>query len=376
MTDKTKDNVFKQTGQMLHTVASNEYNSCELYHTSNGREWFYKDKYFRDDVLVGKVLRDSECIIVNSTFESYCGSMSSMYWCTKALKDAFKHYKVISLTAFNIEEAEIIFKKSLLDVMNRKTYKRMKAYLHALESYKYFGGTTEGYLDELSNLCLTKVSQIDEENRKKAEEEERKRKEFKDKCYELAKKHFIEVAGRTKKMDKILSYFIHKGDYHWYSTNCDISISKKEWEEAFELDTRGPCYQDIFRVRGEWDRDLEKYVCPAEPILSLDRGFVVRYLENILGIQEGEGNYFDFLTIIEHDFVTTRGVVVKDDTHLVKKLLKKFVACKTDKARQKFVGFHVGSFEIREWNPEGQYLQVGCHRFPLKALEQLALTLK
>lgn len=368
--------VFKFTDAMLHEVASTEYNNTELYCTKNGREWFYKDNYYKDNILVGKVLRDKEMILVNKTFEDYCGGMSSMYWCTRSFKGAFKHYKSVSLTAFSADEAETIFKKALIEVENRKTYKRMKAFIFAAESYKYFGGSTQGYLDELLSLCHTKVDKADEEKRIKEELEEQKRKEFKDKCYELAKKHFIGVAGHTKKMDKILSYFIHKGEYSWYSTNCNISINKKEWKEAFELDTKGPCYQDIFRVRGNWNSDLEKYECPESPTISLSREFVVRYLESILGITEDKGDYYDFLTIINHDFVTTRGVVVKDDTHLVKKLLKKFVACKTDKDRRKFVGFHVGSFEIREWNPEGQYLQVGCHRFPLKALEQLALTLK
>lgn len=375
MTDKTKDNVFKQTSQMLHTVASNEYNDCELYHTSNGREWFYKDNYFRDDVLVGKVLRDSECILVNSTFESYCGSMSSMYWCTRALKDAFKHYKVVSLTAFNKEEAETIFKKALLDVENRKTYKRMKAFILAAESYKYFGGSTQGYLDELLSLCHTKVDKADEEKRIKKEEEERRRQEYDDKCYELAKKHFIDVAGHTRDISKILTYFLHKRDYNWYSTFCKISISKKEWQEAYDL-WYNQYYNRYLDVNKTWNEDLSKYVCPPDPTLRLECAFVSRYIDSILGITRDHGEYYDYLTIIDNNFVTTRGVVVKDDTHLVKKLLKKFVACKTDKARQKFVGFHVGSFEIREWNSEGQYLQVGCHRFHLKALEQLASTLK
>lgn len=57
--------------------------------------------------------------------------------------------------------------------------------------------------------------------------------------------------------------------------------------------------------------------------------------------------------------------------YLVRRLLKKFMAS-SDEARQKFIGLHVGSFVIREWNPEQRYLQVGCHRFYEQTLKEFA----
>lgn len=218
MTQKTKDNVFMDADRMLHQVASTDYKDTELYHTKNMREWFYKDWYFRDCILVGKVDRENERVLIKLPYKEYVGGQTAMYYCTRALTEAFRHYTPITLTAFDMDEAEMLFTKALLDVQKRKTYKRMKYFLVAAKTYEYLGGNTN------------------------------------------------------------------------------------------------------------------------------DNG----------------------------DFVTTRGVLVQDQRGLVKKLLKKFVACKTDKAREKFIGLHVGSFEIREWDTEGQFLQVGCHRFPLKALEQLA----
>ena len=44
----------------------------------------------------------------------------------------------------------------------------------------------------------------------------------------------------------------------------------------------------------------------------------------------------------------------------------------SDEARYKFIGLHVGSFVIREWNPEQRYLQVGCHRFYEQTLKEFA----
>lgn len=67
----------------------------------------------------------------------------------------------------------------------------------------------------------------------------------------------------------------------------------------------------------------------------------------------------------------TCGVSVEDYNGLVRKLLKKFMAS-SDEARKKFIGLHVGSFVIREWNPEQRYLQVGCHRFYEKTLKEFA----
>ena len=79
----------------------------------------------------------------------------------------------------------------------------------------------------------------------------------------------------------------------------------------------------------------------------------------------------DFLYIDKDVIKTTRGVSVDDSKGLIRNLLKKFIKS-SDEDRQKFIGLHVGSFVIREWNPERRYLQIGCHRFYEKTLKEFA----
>lgn len=370
MTQKNKGNIFMDTDRMLHQVASTDYKDTELYYTKNTREWFYKDWYFRDGILVGKVDRENERVLVKLPYKEYVGGQTSMYYCTRALIGAFRHYTPITLTAFDVDEAEMLFKKALLDVMNRKTYKRMKYFLVAANTYEYLGGNTGDYVKELLEECSQKVNAIDEENRRKLEEDERKRQEHSEKCYEFMLKHFKKAVNINSSMTKILKAAVTKGEWY-YGCHMRFNITKKEWEEAHELD-KAKYYNSMFYINSHYDED-GKRACPDDPFIEITATFLNTFLCKRFGLDYSDKKYYDFLFINDNgDFVTTRGVLVQDQRGLVKKLLKKFVACKTDKAREKFIGLHVGSFEIREWDPEGQFLQVGCHRFPLKALEQLA----
>lgn len=367
---KTKGNIFMDADRMLHHVASTDYKDTELYHTKNMREWFYKDWYFRDGILVGKVDRENERVLIKLPYKEYVGGQTAMYYCTRSLTEAFRHYTPITLTAFDVDEAEMLFKKALLDVMNRKTYKRMKYFLVATNTYEYLGGNTGDYVKELLEECSQKVSAIDEENRRKLEEDERKRQEHSEKCYEFTLKYFKKAVNINSSMTKILKAAVTKGEWY-YGCHMRFDITKKEWEEAHELEY-SKYYNSMFYINNHYDENCKR-VCPDDPFIEITATFLNTFLCKRFGLDYSGKNYYDFLFINDNgDFVTTRGVLVQDQRGLVKKLLKKFVACKTDKAREKFIGLHVGSFEIREWDTEGQFLQVGCHRFPLKALEQLA----
>ena len=356
--------IFQYTRQMLHYVASSDYKAGELYETKNKREYFLNDKFYRDNVLVGYVDRGSESITVREAYDRYRGGLTAYNYATDAFKDAFKHYSVTVLTAFDALEAETIFEKALINCSDRLTAKRAGEFVLAYDTLFNLGIPLYAKHGEMYKKCK-KVFEDDKAKKEtKRLERERKEEEYRNKCYQVAVSFLPKSVQRYKHVQTILERF---KPIHWYWDVYKKPLSAKEWEMLRDLDKSAPTYQPYFDYDKNYDMD-NTCTMPAHPEIKIQMSTLTRYCAEMLGIYDSN-NPTDFVYITsEGDLQTTRGVTVEDRKNLVKKLLKRFLQSKD---KQKFVGTHVGAYEIHEWNPIEQYLQVGCHRFHIKTLEDL-----
>lgn len=365
--------IFRDSSEMLHHVASTEYKRDFLYKTKNGRVFFLNDKLFKDNVQIAHVDRFKENLYVLKTYyNDYVGGMSCMFYPTKQIKDAFKHYTCVPLMTFNYSEAEEIYLRFFIEVSEKITKKAAENFVVICDTIDILSDGQSEYNKDLYKQCKEAVDKFEEAARLKREKEERERKEFEQKCYDIADKAFNKVF-KTKDVQEILSR-CHRADRYWSCFELKYPITKKYFAELAELIEKSKYYNKYFSVKHGWSSNLEKWVCPEDPTMDINSSFITEKLESILGINIGSRT--DFVYISGDLLRTTRGVDVDDSSGLVRKLLKKFVACKTDKARERFIGLHVGSYVIRGWDPEQQCLQVGCHRFHINTLKGLVETLE
>ena len=295
-----------------------------------------------------------------------------MWYPTRQIKDAFKHFTLKTLMTFNYSEAEEIYQRYFIEVSEKITKKAAENFVVICDTIDILTDGQAKYNKDLYKKCKEAVDAFTEAARLKREEEERKRKEFEKKCYDIADETFNKIF-KTKDVQKILSSCVRANGYYSFF-QLDYPITKKYFKELAELVEKAKFYNPYFDVKHDWDITVQKWVCPEEPKIELNSSFIIQKLESILGINCGSRT--DFVYICGDILKTTRGVEVDDSSGLVRKLLKKFVACKTDKAKEKFTGLHVGSYVIRGWDPEQQCLQVGCHRFHINTLKGLVKTLE
>lgn len=352
---------FKGRVTMLHYVASTDYEDDVMYYTNGGKTWFKNNRFYRSDVCIGRVDRETERVFLHIGMH-----LSGYLWSYQnQLKDAFKHYEPVEVTAFNVEEAWDIFEKCYDRVITKpETYEKHKMFVIAYDTLKLYECVLCVQYQEQYKESLKFIKTEDKRKEKEQKAYEKAVKDYEKECYEAIKKYIPRVL-KGKNWNEKLKNFSRDG----------IEIPLKEWKELHALSTKEVfpgryTYQDVFSVNGPnygrredgtWG-NLTEY--PVKPLLYIR--------QNILNDMKGLPSYADMLYIDGEDIHTTRGVTIRDDGGLVRKLLKRFVACKTDKERAKFTGLHVGSFVIREWNCEQQYLQIGCHRFYLKTLKEFA----
>lgn len=356
--------IFQYTRQMLHYVASSDYKAGELYETKNKREYVLNDMFYRDNVLIGYIDRGCENITVREAYYRYRGGLTAYNYATDAFVDAFKHYSITVLTAFDILEAETIFEKALIDCSGRITAKRAGEFVLAYDTLFTLGSPLYAKHAELYKKC----KKIFEDDKAKKEakriERELKEKEYRDKCYQVAVSFLPKSIKYYKHVQEVLERFDIKRCY-WDCYHKPLEAT--EWNMLRDLEESSPTYQPYFNFDKRYGIS-SSYTMPENPEIKIQNATLARYCAEMLGIYDYK-NPTDFVYITdEGDLHTTRGVTVEDRKNLVKKLLKRFLQSKDKK---KFVGTHVGAYEIREWNPIEQYLQVGCHRFHIKTLEDL-----
>ena len=360
-THEIKKKHFKDRNSMLHFVASTDYEDDVMYYTNGGKTWFKNNHFYREDLCLGRVDRETERVFIHIGMHL----SGYLYHYQNQLKDAFKHYKAVDVTAFNVEEAWDIFERSYDRVLSKSpnVYKH-KYFMIAYETLKLFDVSLckEYQKQYKKSLKIIKAEQKRIEAEQKAYE--KAVEEYNKECYQAIEKYIPKVL-KGKDWNEKLKNFSRDG----------IRIPLKDWKELNELSNKQSIpgryiYQDIFSVNGPnygrredgtWG-NLSEY--PSKPTLYIR--------QTVLNDIKGLPKYADMLYLDGEEIHTTRGVTIKDDSGLVRKLLKRFVACKTDKERVKFVGLHVGSYIIREWNCEELYLQIGCHRFYLKTLKEFA----
>lgn len=353
---------FKNRNDMLHFVASTDYENDVMYYTNGGKTWFKNNRLYRDGLCIGRVDRETERVFLHVGMH-----LSGYLWhYQNQLKDAFKHYKAVNVTAFNVEEAWDIFEKCYDKVIKKpETPWKHEQFVIAYDTLKLFDvSLCEQYQEQYK-----KSFEAVEAEKKRIEEEERAYKEaveeYRTECYHAIEKYIPKVL-KGKNWNEKLKNFSRDG----------IRIPLKEWKVLNELNSNRETipgrwmHQDIFTVNGPsygrradgtWG-NLSQY--PEKPTLYIQQ----RVLNDLKGLPK----YADMLYIDGEYIHTTRGVTIRDTGGLVRKLLKRFVACKTNEERAKFVGLHVGSYIIHEWNCEEQYLQIGCHRFYIKTLKEFA----
>lgn len=358
---KLQKKYFRSRDALLHFVASTDYENGVMYYTNGGKTWFKNNRLYRDGLCIGRVDRETEQVFIHIGMH-----LSGYLWSYQnQLKDAFKHYKAVDVTAFNVEEAWDIFEKCYDKVITKpETPWKHEHFVKAYDTLKLFDvSLCEQYQEQYK-----KSFEAVEAERKRVEEEKRAYEkaveEYHKECYQAIEKYLPKVL-KGKNWNEKLKNFSRDG----------IRIPLKEWKVLNELSNKYPIegkyiYQDIFSVNGPsygrredgtWG-NLTEY--PEKPTLHIH--------QRVLNDMKGLPNYADMLYIDGEDIHTTRGVTIRDTGGLVRKLLKRFVACKTNKEREKFVGLHVGSYIIREWNCEELYLQIGCHRFYMKTLKEFA----
>lgn len=353
---------FKNRNTMLHFVASTDYEDGVIYYTDGGKTWFFNDRLYRNNNCVGYVDRDAERVCRNISL----GENTSMWNYARELFNAFKHYEPIDLTSFNGRDADHILDKSFLSIkaIKNPTYYQHKAYVLAYKTVLFLASCPDPS-EEMSKQykkSLKFVKDEDERTEKARKEREKKQKVFDKKCFETAKKYTKGILMGKDWNAKLMNFC---RTYH------KVYISLEEWKElekflqSFE---KHALYCSLFSlaspdygiVDGVWTKKSEY---PETPYIS--------FSSNILNHIKGLPDYADFLYLDGDIIKTTRGVYVEDSKGLVRNLLKKFIKS-SDEDRQKFIGLHVGSFVIREWNREQRYLQVGCHRFYEQTLKEFA----
>lgn len=350
---------FKNRNTMLHFVASTDYEDDVIYYTDGGKTWFCNDRLYRNNICVGYVERDDEQVFRNISL----GENTSLWRYSKELFDAFKHYEPIDLTSFSGADADNILDKAFISLKSIKNpnYYHHKTYVLAYKTVLIL----LPYLDleeekvEQYKKSMKFVKDEDEKNEKARKQCERAQKAFDKKCFEISKKYtkglLIGKDWNTQLKNFCKAY-------------RKVYITTEEWKELDKFISESPSYCSLFSlaspnwgfVDGVWKQKSE---CPENPYIS--------FSSTILNYRKGLPDYADFLYLDEDVIKTTRGVSVDDPKGLVRKLLQKFIKS-SDEARQKFIGLHVGSFVIREWNPEQRYLQIGCHRFYEQTLKEFA----
>lgn len=350
-----KKKCFKKRMQMLHFVASTDYEKGVLYSADGGQTYFIDDKLYRHNVCIAKIDRENERVLVNASFRQ----ATSLWRYQDDLKDAFKHYKFVRLTAFNIIETTAIFNKIVLAMKNDPTPPDYEEFIEAYDSVLYTGGE----LPEFAELYheAKKVVEAEEKRREKERKKrEREQKRAQELCYKMVKP-YLPILLKGKDWNSKLKCF------------CDnrrsVDIPVEEWQRLHEFEKAQPFwhYWSIshcdwcFRDGKGWSRDED--TPPPNPRIEISGSVLNRY--------KGVPDYADFLYLDNDHIKTTRGIDIDDSSKLVRNLLKRFINS-SDEARHKFIGLHVGSFVIREWNPEQRYLQIGCHRFYEQTLIEFA----
>lgn len=348
---------FKNRNAMLHFVASTDYEDDVIYYTDGGKTWFYCDSLYRNNICVGYVDRNKEQVCRNISL----AENTSLWRYMRELFDAFKHYEPIDLTSFDSIEAAHILDKSFISIkaIKNPTYYQNKAYVLAYKTVLFFSYDPSEEQIEQYKKSLKFVKDEDERNEKERKKRERAQKAFDKKCFEISKKYTKGLLMGKDWNEKLKNFC---------SKNHKVYISREEWKELKEIVFDKPFYCSLFSLASpDWGFVdgvyKQKSECPENPYIS--------FSAEVLNHSKGLPDYADFLYLDEGVIRTSRGVSVEDYNGLVRKLLKKFMAS-SDEARKKFIGLHVGSFVIREWNPEQRYLQVGCHRFYEQTLKEFA----
>ena len=350
---------FKNRNTMLHFVASTDYEDDVIYYTDGGKTWFYNDRLYRNNICVGFVDREAEQVCRNISL----GENTSLWRYTRELFDAFKHYEPIDLTSFNGIEAASILDKSFISIkaIKNPNYYHHKSYVLAYKTVLFLSTCPDPSeeMAEQYKKSLKFVKDEDEKNEKARKKRERAQKAFDKKCFEISKKYSKGLLI-GKDWNEKLKNFCRK--------NHKVYITVEEWKELSEFNSQYAFYNSLFSlastewgmVDGVWKQKSEY---PEIPYIS--------FSSSIINQSKGLPVYADFLYLDDDVIKTTRGVSVDDPKGLVRKLLKKFIKS-SEEDRQKFIGLHVGSFVIREWNPEQRYLQVVCHRFYEQTLKEFA----
>lgn len=357
LTPKRKN--FKNRNTMLHFVASTDYEDDVIYYTDGGKTWFYNDSLYRNNICVGFVDRTNEQVCRNISL----GANTSLWRYTRELFDAFKHYKPIDLTSFDKGDALNILDKSFVSIKAIKNpgYCHHKDYTLAFETVLYLSCVPEPTKEmaEQYKKSLKFVKDEDERVEKAHKKREKAQKAFDKKCFEIAKKYSKGIL-MGKDWNAKLKNFCTK--------TRKVYITREEWKELSEFNSKNSFYNTLFSLASlDWGFVdgvyKQKGEYPEHPYIS--------FSSTILNHSKGLPDYADFLYLDDGVIKTTRGVSVEDYKGLVRNLLKNFIKS-SDEDRQKFIGLHVGSFVIREWNPEQRYLQVGCHRFYEQTLKEFA----
>lgn len=350
---------FKNRNAMLHFVASTDYEDDVIYYTDGGKTWFYCDRLYRNNICIGYVDREEEQVCRNVSL----GENTSLWRYMRELFDAFKHYKHIDLTSFNATEAVSILEKTFMSIKAIKdpSYYKHKEYVLAYETVMFLTTCPEPAkeMKEQYKKSLKFVKDEDKRTEKARKEREKKQEAFDKKCFEISKKYSKGILSGKDWNTKLKNFC---------KTSHKVFITIEEWKEIHELLSKSPFYclffdlasPDYDFVDGKWTKKSEY---PEHPYLNFGASILNQY--------KGLPAYADFLYLDEDVIKTTRGVSVDDPKGLVRKLLEKFIKS-SDEDRQKFIGLHVGSFVIREWNLEHRYLQVGCHRFYEQTLKEFA----
>lgn len=350
---------FKNRNAMLHFVASTDYEDDVIYYTDGGKTWFYCNRLYRNNICVGYVDREDEQVCRNISL----AENTSLWRYMRELFDAFKHYEPIDLTSFTCVDADNILDKAFVSIkaIKNPTYYHHKDYVLAYKTVLFlsYNASPPKEMAEQYKKSLKFVKDEDEKNEKERKKRERAQKAFDKKCFEISKKYSKGLLIGKNWNAKLKNFC---------SKSHKVYISVEEWKELKEIVFDKPFYNSLFSLASpDWGFVdgvyRQKNECPDNPYISFSAA--------ILNHSKGLPDYADFLYLDEGVIRTSRGVSVEDYNGLVRKLLKKFMAS-SDEARQKFIGLHVGSFVIREWNPEQRYLQIGCHRFYEQTLKEFA----
>lgn len=349
---------FKNRNAMLHFVASTDYEDDVIYYTDGGKTWFCNDRFYRNNICVGYVDREAEQVCRNISL----GENTSLWRYTRELFDAFKHYEPFDLTSFNGIDAGHILDKALISIkaIKNPNYYHHKAYVLAYKTVLFLAySLPSDEMKEQFKKSLKFVKDEDEKNEKERKKREKAQKAFDKKCFEISKKYTKGLLIGKDWNEKLKNFC---------SKNHKVYISVEEWKELKDIVFNTPFYNPLFSLASpDWGFVdgvyKQKNECPDNPYINFSAA--------ILNHSKGLPVYADFLYLDEGVIRTSRGVSVEDYNGLVRRLLKKFMAS-SDEARKKFIGLHVGSFVIREWNPEQRYLQVGCHRFYEQTLKEFA----